>query len=119
MAVRRGHFHGLQEDIARALGVTQVTQQRAFGARVILVAESEVDIVLHVTGSPREWDTCALQVIVEEAGGVMVNCLGDRPRYLKEDLVQPHGTIVTGAALAERVLGTVTPMYRRERGLPS
>ena len=48
-------------------------------------------------------------------GGVMVNCLGDRPRYLKEDLVQRHGMVVTGRARAERILSVVTPLYERER----
>lgn len=115
MAVRRGHFGELPREIAGALGVGEIRKKGAFGARVILAVESEVDVVLHVGGSPKEWDTCALQVVIEEAGGVMLNCLGDPPRYLKKDLVQRHGMVVTARGLAERVMSVVTPLYERHR----
>lgn len=113
MAVRRGHLHGVVREIAEQLDVVDIRQKRSFGARALLVVESEVDVVIHVAGSPKEWDTCALQAVVEEAGGVMLNCLGERPRYLKadDDLVQPHGMIITSRDLADRVMRVVTPLY--------
>jgi 3'(2'),5'-bisphosphate nucleotidase len=118
MAVRRGHYRGVPEEVAAELGIEDVRHKRSFGARALLVAESEVDLVLHVGGSPKEWDTCALHAIVEEAGGVMLNCLGERPRYLKsdDDLVQPHGMVITARDLAEPVMRVITPIYEMRLG---
>jgi 3'(2'),5'-bisphosphate nucleotidase len=117
MAVRRGHYRGVVSRIAERLGITDVRQKDSFGARALLVVESEVDLVLHAAGSPKEWDTCALQIIVEEAGGVMLNCMGRRPRYLKADdeLVQPDGMVIAGRDLAARVMPIITPLYEEAR----
>jgi hypothetical protein len=50
----------------------------------------------------------------------MLNCLGERPTYLKEDLTQRHGVLIGSATLVPRLLPIIVPMYREhlaEKGL--
>ncbi len=55
-----------------------------------LVAEGAADLYPRL-GTTMEWDTAAGQVIVEEAGGRVVEAGSDRPlRYNKADLRNPH-----------------------------
>jgi 3'(2'), 5'-bisphosphate nucleotidase len=60
-----------------------------------LVAEGAADLYPRL-GTTMEWDTAAGQLIVEEAGGRVVEAEGGRPlRYNKADLRNPH-FIVSG-----------------------
>ncbi len=60
-----------------------------------LVAEGAADLYPRL-GTTMEWDTAAGQLIVEEAGGRVVEAASGRPlRYNKADLRNPH-FIVTG-----------------------
>jgi 3'(2'), 5'-bisphosphate nucleotidase len=54
------------------------------------VAEGAADLYPRL-GTTMEWDTAAGQVIVEEAGGRVVDAASGRPlRYNKDDLRNPH-----------------------------
>jgi len=120
LVIREGQYRGITKRIADALGAANVIEKGGLGARAALAAEAEADLVLHIGGTPREWDTCALQCVIEEAGGLMLNCLGERPTYLKEDPTQRHGAVIGSAALVPKVLPVIVPMYREylaEKGM--
>jgi 3'(2'), 5'-bisphosphate nucleotidase len=58
--------------------------------KLCLVAEGKADIYPRL-GPTSEWDTAAAQCIVEEAGGQVVTCDGQRLTYnTKESLLNPH-----------------------------
>ncbi len=54
------------------------------------IAEGEFDIYPKMSSKMKEWDTCAPQIILEEAGGMVVCVEKGRPlEYNKEELTQP------------------------------
>ncbi|HZJ75349.1 MAG TPA: inositol monophosphatase family protein, partial [Clostridia bacterium] len=55
-----------------------------------LIAAGEADIYYR-TGYTMEWDTCAMQCIAEEAGGVFLQGDGSVMRYNREDLLNKKG----------------------------
>lgn len=58
--------------------------------KVMGIAEGIYDIYPKLGSGMLEWDTCAPQIILEEAGGSMVDLDRGKPlEYNKEDLVQP------------------------------
>jgi 3'(2'), 5'-bisphosphate nucleotidase len=58
--------------------------------KVMLIAEGKQDIYPKIGGTIMEWDTCAPQIILEEAGGMMVCTERGKPlEYNKENLQQP------------------------------
>ncbi len=58
--------------------------------KMMAIAEGLQDLYPKVGGKMMEWDTCAPQIILEEAGGMMVCLEKGRPlQYNKEILVQP------------------------------
>lgn len=65
------NFRRLSEQIERCLGGTQL---RTIGSslKICLIAEGEADIYPRF-GLTCEWDTAAAQVVLEEAGGHLVN----------------------------------------------
>jgi 3'(2'), 5'-bisphosphate nucleotidase len=58
--------------------------------KIMRIAEGHYDIYPKMGSKMQEWDTCAPQIILEEAGGMMVTTeKGVALEYNKEDLTQP------------------------------
>ncbi len=112
IGVSSRHLRPLTLEIAKALNASEIHTSGGFGGRAALAADGQVDVVLHAGGRPKEWDSCALQIILEEAGLVMVDCLGEPLAYLQEDPVQPNGVLIAPRDLIDQVTAIVAPLYR-------
>lgn len=59
------------------------------------IAEGLAEITYRLSDGTKEWDTAAMQLIVEEAGGVMVKPNGDRIIYNRVDVYNREGYVIT------------------------
>ena len=58
------------------------------------IAEGKAEITYRISGNTKEWDTAAFQIIVEEAGGFVLEPNGQRIMYNREDVYNRNGYIV-------------------------
>ena len=58
------------------------------------IASGEADISYRVTDGTKEWDTCAMQIIVEEAGGYVLKFDGTPIKYNREDVYNRGGFVI-------------------------
>ena len=102
LAVSRNHRSPKINRIVSDFGLQREIQRGSVGLKVGLVAEAVADLYIHLSPRTKFWDTCAPQIILEEAGGTLTDLFGERIRYEISD-VQNHGGIVAanGAAHAE------------------
>jgi len=59
------------------------------------LAQGELDAVVNVDGGEHEWDTCAPELIVREAGGIVTDCDGHAFVYNQRDAVHSRGSIAS------------------------
>lgn len=114
----RSHADALVGRMRDALGIRDERPSGSVGIKCALIAEGERDLYIHPVPYLKEWDTCAPELIVREAGGTVTDCLGARLRYNKPDPVQPDGIVASGVDVHERVMAVVRPLYeqaKRER----
>jgi myo-inositol-1(or 4)-monophosphatase len=78
------------------------------------IAEGEFDLYVHPSRHLMEWDTCAPELILGEAGGTITDCLGAPLLYNKSDPSQPGGILASGPGVAATVTDVVRRLYRRE-----
>jgi len=56
----------------------------------MILAQGDADIYPRLAPT-MEWDTCAAQIVLEEAGGQVINNETQKPlAYNKENLLNPH-----------------------------
>lgn len=60
-------------------------------------------------GPTMEWDTAAAQCVVEAAGGFVRDTRGERLRYNKENLLNPHFIVSASDVLFKRAVSTLQP----------
>jgi 3'(2'), 5'-bisphosphate nucleotidase len=116
MVGSRSHSDPLIEAMREALGVTDVAPSGSVGVKCALIAEGRRDLYVHPVPYLKEWDTCAPEVILREAGGTVTDCRGERLRYNKEDPRQPHGILATAPGAHDRVLEVIRPLYEASAG---
>jgi 3'(2'), 5'-bisphosphate nucleotidase len=107
----RSHPDALLTRMHDALRVADVAPSGSVGVKCGLIARGERDVYIHPVPYLKEWDTCAPEVILREAGGEVTDCRGDRLEYNKPDPRQPHGIVATGGGVHERILAAIAPVY--------
>lgn len=110
LAVSRNHRSPKISRIVSELGLKNEIQRGSVGLKVGLVAEAVCDLYIHLSPRTKFWDTCAPQIILEEAGGRLTDLFGERIRYGISD-VQNHGGIVAGNGAAhETIIERLRPL---------
>lgn len=114
----RSHADPFLDELASRLGTRDVRPSGSVGVKCSLVARGERDLYVHPVPHLSEWDTCAPEVVLREAGGTVLDCRGSPLRYNKEIPVQPDGILACGPG-AERAIPVATELYEARRARPA
>src|SRR6185503_16332816 len=92
--------------LAAALG----DRARPSGASVkyLALARGELDGILTLTPGEKEWDTCAPELVVLEAGGRVTGGDGRAFAYNQRDLGRPTGIVASNGLCHDELLSLVT-----------
>ncbi len=105
LASSRNHRSPRMHRIIEDFGIRREIQRGSVGLKVGLIAEQICDLYIHLSPRTKFWDTCAPQIILEEAGGRMTDVFGVPLRYDLRDVQNHNGVLASnGAAHAEAVL---------------
>jgi 3'(2'), 5'-bisphosphate nucleotidase len=88
----------------KAIGPARVLETYSAGIKLAQVARGEADLYLNTYEGCYDWDVCAGQLLVEEAGGRVTNLLGQEPCYGQPKNLQPNGLLASNRLLHEPAL---------------
>jgi 3'(2'), 5'-bisphosphate nucleotidase len=91
----------------QALGTRRVIETYSAGIKLAQVARGEADIYLNTYDACHDWDIAAGQILVDEAGGMVSNLLGQPPRYGLPGAWQPHGLLAANPVLHAKGLAVL------------
>jgi len=95
-----------------ALGIDDVLPSGSVGIKCGLIAEGARDLYLHPVPYLKEWDTCAPELVLREAGGWVSDCFGQPLRYNKPAVRQPAGILAATPGLHSLVLDRTAELFR-------
>jgi 3'(2'), 5'-bisphosphate nucleotidase len=109
MVVTQSHSRDPGRPSARitALGPARVIETYSAGIKLALVARGEADLYLNTYDACRDWDVCAGQVLVEEAGGRVTDLEGVVPRYSEHGGSLVRGLLASNGLLHPAALETL------------
>lgn len=85
LAVSRSHRSPRIEEFEKLTGITKEFTSGSVGRKIALVTTGQADLYLHPSPGTKLWDSCAPQIILEEAGGKFTDGLGNPIRYARPD----------------------------------
>jgi 3'(2'), 5'-bisphosphate nucleotidase len=118
LAESRSHRGARMESLVNALGVRAEVRSHSVGIKVGLLVEKQADLYIHLSPKTKQWDTCAPEAVLTEAGGRMTDVWGDPLTYNTPDVLNRNGLVASNGAAHEEViarLGSLLKEWGRER----
>ncbi len=98
LVVSRSHRAPLVDTIIARAGIQKVRSVGSVGLKIGLIARRKAECYVHPNPGTKEWDTCAPDIILREAGGIMTDCWNRLLRYNQPDVVRRFGLLASNAA---------------------
>lgn len=98
LASSRNHRSPKMHRIIKDFGFKKEIQRGSVGLKIGLIAQKTADIYIHLSPRTKFWDSCAPQIILEEAGGRMTDLFGARLRYDLTDVQNHNGILASNGA---------------------
>jgi 3'(2'), 5'-bisphosphate nucleotidase len=107
LAVSRDHRSPRMNRVFDELGLKNETQRGSVGLKVGLIAQQICDLYIHLSPRTKFWDTCAPQIILEEAGGKLTDLFGARIRYDMREVRNLNGVAATNGPAHDKTIATL------------
>jgi 3'(2'),5'-bisphosphate nucleotidase len=93
-----------------AQGLSARALRTGASTKYMALAEGTLDGVVTITGGEKEWDTCAPELVVREAGGVVTDGDGRPLRYNQPGIDRPRGIVASNGVSHAALLAAVAPL---------
>ncbi len=118
LAESRSHRGPRMDSLVNALGVRAEVKSHSVGIKVGLLVEKQADLYIHLSPKTKQWDTCAPEAVLTEAGGRMTDVFGGPMLYNTPDVLNRNGLVASNGAAHEEViarLGSLLAEWGRVR----
>ena len=75
------------------------------------LARGELDLVINLSPGEQEWDTCAPEVVIREAGGTITDGDGRPFRYNQRDTAHRRGSLASNGVIHAALLEQLRPHF--------
>jgi 3'(2'),5'-bisphosphate nucleotidase len=94
-----------------ATGLDQRVVALGASVKYLAIARGELDLAVNFSPGEMEWDTCAPEIIVREAGGALTDGDGRAFRYNQPDPAHRRGSIASNGADHARLVALLAPYF--------
>ncbi len=95
---------GVRSRQVEALNPARIAETYSAGIKLALVARGEADLYLNTYEAFHDWDICAGQVLVQEAGGKVTGICGQELRYGLPGAWQRNGLLASNGLLQQAAI---------------
>lgn len=110
LAASRSHRSPRMDVVVKSLGVKEEVRRGSVGIKVGLIVERQCDLYIHLSPRTKQWDTCAPEAILREAGGHLTDLFGTPLRYNALEVQNRNGIVATNDAAHERIIRQLAPL---------
>jgi 3'(2'), 5'-bisphosphate nucleotidase len=119
LAASRSHRSPRMDKVVEAFGVKEEVRRGSVGIKVGLIVERQCDLYVHLSPRTKQWDTCAPEVILREAGGQLTDLFGQPLRYNSPEVQNRNGIVASNGAAHGRVIESLRPLLAQFGRLPA
>ena len=110
LAASRSHRSARMTRVVEALNVKEEIQRGSVGVKVGLIVSQDCDLYVHLGPRTKQWDTCAPEIILREAGGEFTDLFGRRLKYNTADTQNRNGIVASNSAAHKQIIETLAPL---------
>ena len=118
LASSRSHRSPRMELVVNRFGFKDEVRRGSVGVKIGLITERLADLYLHMSPGTKQWDTCAPEIILIEAGGRLTDLFGQPLRYNGVRVDNRNGIVATNGAAHEMVIDSLAPLLKEFGRVP-
>lgn len=119
LAASRSHRSPRMDRVVSSFGVKEEVRRGSVGIKVGLIIEQQCDLYVHLSPRTKQWDTCAPEVILTEAGGRLTDLFGQRLRYNSPEVQNRDGLVASNGAAHDAILTALIPLLAEFGRVPT
>ena len=110
LAASRSHRSPRMNKVIAQLGFEAEVQRGSVGIKIGLLIEQQCDVYIHLSPRTKQWDTCAPEVILTEAGGRITDLFGYPLNYNVPDVQNRNGLVASNGVAHNQIIETLAPL---------
>jgi 3'(2'), 5'-bisphosphate nucleotidase len=118
LAASRSHRSPRMDKVVKAFKVKEEIRRGSVGIKVGLIVEQQCDLYVHLSPRTKQWDTCAPEIILTEAGGRLTDLFGRPLTYNSPEVQNRNGIIASNGVAHDRIVDTLAPLLASFGRLP-
>jgi 3'(2'), 5'-bisphosphate nucleotidase len=118
LAASRSHRSPRMDEVVKAFKVRDEIRRGSVGIKVGLIVEQQCDLYVHLSPRTKQWDTCAPEIILTEAGGRLTDLFGRSLEYNSLEVQNRNGIIASNGVAHDRIVDTLAPLLADFGRLP-
>jgi len=104
LLVTRSHFSELEREFVQNCKVKKVTPMGSIGIKLGQIAEGKADCYITTSNKTSQWDICAPEIILREAGGKVTDLKGKNFVYNRKEVKNPDGIVASNGKIHSQLL---------------
>jgi len=112
LAASRSHRSPRMNRVVEQLGFEAEVQRGSVGIKIGLLVEQQCDVYIHLSSRTKQWDTCAPEVILTEAGGRISDLFGYPLNYNVPDVQNRNGLVASNGVSHDQIIETLAPLLK-------
>ena len=110
LAASRSHRSPRMDKVVKAFRVREEVRRGSVGIKVGLICERQCDLYVHLSPRTKQWDTCAPQIILTEAGGKITDLFGEPLRYNVLEVQNRNGLVASNGTVHDEIIDALAPL---------
>jgi 3'(2'), 5'-bisphosphate nucleotidase len=110
LAASRSHRSPRMNRVVTQFGFKEEVQRGSVGIKIGLLIEQQCDVYIHLSSRTKQWDTCAPEVILTEAGGRLTDLFGYPLSYNVPDVQNRNGLVASNAVSHDQLIAKLAPL---------
>jgi len=110
LAASRSHRSPRMDRVVQAFGLHDEVNRGSVGIKVGLIVEQQCDLYVHLSPQTKQWDTCAPEIILSEAGGRLTDLFGRPLDYNRADLQNRNGIVASNGVAHASIIQSLAPL---------
>lgn len=112
LAASRSHRSPRMNRVVSELGFSEEVRRGSVGIKIGLIVEQQCDVYIHLSPRTKQWDTCAPQIVLTEAGGRITDLFGKRLSYNVREVQNRNGLVASNGASHKEIITGLAPLLK-------
>lgn len=112
LAASRSHRSPRMDRVVKALEIKEEVNRGSVGVKVGLIIDRLCDLYVHLSPRTKQWDTCAPEAILNEAGGRLTDLFGYPLDYNAPEVQNRNGIVASNGVAHDLIIKRLKPLLQ-------